>query len=176
MSSFNEKVCQDLHQYLLAMGETDERMPDAPDIEDMWEQTAQAYLPDGVREFSGYPVVSLGWMMYIGMAMAKMWDEDWEKHSQLDNIYLYLRNQRGYDCMDEYIREEVLGLSGDDYTYTEKLVAECASRTNSQLSHAGLEPGTKEAFRAYVEALHNLYTMGAAVQLHRMGYHMTKMG
>jgi len=23
------------------------------------------------------PLASLGWMMYIGMAVAKMWDEDW---------------------------------------------------------------------------------------------------
>ena len=32
-----------------------------------------------------------------------------------------------------------------------------------------------EAFNAYVACLHQLYLMGAAMQLKRMGYHMTKM-
>jgi hypothetical protein len=41
--------------------------------------------------------------------------------------------------------------------------------------HLRLEPGTKEAFTAYVACLHQLYLMGAAVQLKRMGYHMSKM-
>ena len=35
--------------------------------------------------------------------------------------------------------------------------------------------GTKEAFNAYVSCLHQLYLFGAAMQLNRMGYHMTKM-
>ena len=37
------------------------------------------------------------------------------------------------------------------------------------------EPGTKEAFKGYVACLHQLYLMGAAMQLKRMGYHMTKI-
>ena len=41
--------------------------------------------------------------------------------------------------------------------------------------HQYLEPGTKEAFYGYVGCLHQLYLMGAAMQLKRMGYHMTKM-
>ena len=33
----------------------------------------------------------------------------------------------------------------------------------------------KEAFNGYVACLHQLYLFGAAIQLKRMGYHMTKM-
>ena len=33
----------------------------------------------------------------------------------------------------------------------------------------------KEAFNGYVACLHQLYLFGAAMQLNRMGYHMTKM-
>ena len=32
----------------------------------------------------------------------------------------------------------------------------------------------KEAFNSYVSCLHQLYLFGAAMQLNRMGYHMTK--
>ena len=52
---------------------------------------------------------------------------------------------------------------------------ECASRVYNALMHQHLEPGTKEAFNGYVACLHQLYLMGAAMQLKRMGYHMTKM-
>ena len=83
--------------------------------------------------------------------------------------------KRGYDTMDEYIREEVLLLQGIDYTVLEKVTGECASRVYNALMHQHLEPGTKEAFNGYVVCLHQLYLMGAAMQLKRMGYHMTRM-
>jgi hypothetical protein len=114
-----------------------------------------------MREFQDFPSASLGWMMYIGMAVAKMWDTEWEVmeqreqsdaridsaesrqnstegqiYSKIEDLYAYMRDKRGYDQMDEYISEEVNG---------------------------------------YVACLHQLYLMGAAVQLKRMGYHMTKM-
>ena len=54
-------------------------------------------------------------------------------------------------------------------------MAECASRTYSRLSHAGLQPGSGEAFWGYIACLHQLYLMGIAIQLRRMGYHMTQL-
>lgn len=174
MTEFEERVKADLHRYLLSMKEIDERLPENPDIEDKWQEIAEAYMPDGVREYNGYPTVSLGWMMYIGMAMAKYWDTEWEVYSKVENLYIYLRDKQGYDTMDEYIRATVLSLKGDDFANTEHLVAECASRTNSQLRHAGFEAGTKEAFYGYVDCLHQMYLMGCSVQLFRMGYKMVK--
>ncbi len=200
MNEFEDKLHEDLHQFLLSMNEIDVRMPECPDVEEKWESIAKAYIPDGIREFQEFPSASLGWMMYIGMAVAKLWDTEWEVmeqrelsdacidsaesrqnstggqiYSNLDNLYVYLRDKRGYDSMDEYIREEVLQLAGVDYTALEKLVGECASRVYNALMHQRIEPGTKEAFNAYVSCLHQLYLMGAAMQLKRMGYHMTKM-
>ena len=200
MNEFEDKLHEDLHQFLLSMKEVDERLPECPDVEDKWEPIAKAYIPDGIREFQDFPSASLGWMMYIGMAVAKLWDTEWEVmeqreqsdacinsaesrqnstegqiYSNLDDLYAYLRDKRGYDSMDEYIREEVLQLTGVDYTVLEKLVGECASRVYNALMHQRIEPGTKEAFNAYVSCLHQLYLMGAAMQLKRMGYRMTKM-
>ena len=173
MEQFEEKLRQDLHQFLLSVDEVDERLPECPDVEDKWEAIARAYLPDGIREFQEFPSASLGWMMYIGMALAKMWDTEWEIYSKIDDVYAYMRGKRGYDGLDEYIREEVLLLAGADYVGLEKLVGECASRVYNALRRQNIEPGTREAFNAYVACLHQLYLMGIAVQLKRMGYHMT---
>ena len=159
MENFEEQLRSDLHQYLLSMQEVDERMPECPDVEEKWAETLQAYLPDGIREFQDFPSASLGWDIY----------------SKKDNLYAYLRDQRGYDSMDEYIREEVLLLQGAAYTALEKVVGECASRVYHALRHQNIESGTKEAFNAYVSCLHQLYLFGAAMQLNRMGYHMTQM-
>ena len=175
MEEFEDKLHQDLHQFLLSMKEVDERMPECPDVEGKWEEIAKAYIPDGIREFQDFPSASLGWMMYIGMAVAKYWDTEWEIYSRLENLYAYIRDKRGYDSMDEYIREEVLLLKGVDFTVLEKVVGECASRVYNALMHQRFEPGTKEAFKGYVACLHQLYLMGAAMHLKRMGYHMTKI-
>ena len=104
MEQFEDKLHQDLHQFLQSMKEVDERLPECPDVEDKWEEIAKAYITDGIREFQTYPYASLGWMMYIGMAVAKMWDTEWDIYSKIDDLYAYMRDKRGYDSMDEYIR------------------------------------------------------------------------
>lgn len=174
-TDFEKAVRKDLHTYLHGLGRVDSCLPECPDVEELWEKIGRAYLPDGVREFGGYPTVSLGWMMYVGMAVAKLWDTEWEIYSKIDDLYAYLRDKRGYDSMDEYIRGDVLRLDAGGYADMERLVGECASRVYSALRRHSVEPGTPEAFRAYVSCLHQLYLMGAAVQLNAMGYHMTLM-
>ena len=175
MENFEEQLRNDLHQFLQTLQEVDERLPECPDVEEKWEAIAKAYIPDGIREFTDYPSVSLGWMMYIGMAVAKMWDTEWTIYSKIEDLYVYMRDKRGYDAMDEYIREEVLLLEGEAYSALEKLVGECASRIYNALRRQNIEPGTKDAFNGYVACLHQLYLFGAAIQLKRMGYRMTKM-
>ena len=57
----------------------------------------------------------------------------------------------------------------------EALVSECATRVHYDLMREQIEPGTKEAFEAYVASLRQLYLFGVAIQLHRMGYHMERV-
>lgn len=174
--TFEEKIHESLYQYLLSQNEIDTRFPDAIDIEDKWPSIGQSYMVDGIREFRDYPTVSLGWMMYVGMAVAKFWDEEWEIYGNLEDLYLYLRDKEGFDSMDEYVRRDVLQLHTPDYDTTEALVQSCAEMAYSTLRHENIEPGTQQAFEAYIACLHQLYLMGAAVQLYRMGYKMQALG
>lgn len=175
MDKFEQRVHDDLFKQLLQMEEVDERLPEAYDIDERWQPIAESYLVDGVREFTKYPTVSLGWMMYMGMAMAKYWDDDWALYSKVDDLYRFTRDKSGYDLMDEYIRGPLLGLSQPAFDNTENLVRTCAELAHTLLMHEKVEPGTEAAFRAYVACIHQLYLMGAYVQLHRMGYHMVRM-
>jgi len=36
MNEFEDKLHEDLHQFLLSMKEVDERLPECPDLEDKW--------------------------------------------------------------------------------------------------------------------------------------------
>ena len=76
---------QDLSMYLASRQRIDEQLPDAPDIEEQWAKIGESYLPDAMREFSKYPTVALGWIMFVGMVIAKYWDEDWELYGKVDN-------------------------------------------------------------------------------------------
>lgn len=174
INDFEQALRTDLHQYLLSLDKVDERLPEAPDIEGLWPKIGESYLPDGMREFADYPTVSLGWMMFLGMAIAKYWDTDWELYSKVADLYHYLRDQRDYDHLDDHICEKVLLLTEEERQAMVNVVAECAARTYHQLCHGSLQPGTPEAFRGYVAALHQLYLMGMAMELKRLGYHMTK--
>lgn len=98
----------DLHNYLTSIGLVDKHFPEAPDIEERWAKIGESYMPDGIREFNGYPTAALGWMMYVGMAVAKYWDLDWDLYGKVDDLYRYLRDRIGYDDMDTYISEKVL--------------------------------------------------------------------
>ena len=173
--NIEQEIRDDLRQYLEGRQEIDPHMPECPDLEQAWASVGEDYMSDGIREFANYPTVSLGWMMFVGMAMAYYWDTAWDTYGHEPHIYNTLRDQQGYDHLDDYIMDEVLQLSEADRTATRRLVAECASRTYSHLHHAGLQPGSSDAFRGYIACLHQLYLMGIAVQLRRMGYHMTQL-
>ena len=66
-----------------------------------------------------------------------------------------------------------LTLKDADLTYPHDRFA--AYENGNYMMRQGVEPGTAEALQAYVSCLHQMYLMGACVQLHRLGYHMVKM-
>lgn len=173
---FEEKVKENLTTFLQNKGALDAHLPECPDVEEKWALIGRAYLPDGAREFQHYPIVSLGWMMFIGMAMAFYWDTDWEKNASRNDYYEALRDINGYDNLDETVVKTLLGYEGEAADKIIDLVAECASRVYNILSHEQVENGTPEAFGCYVAALHQLYLAGMEMELNALGYHMTPMG
>lgn len=175
---FEKKLHENLHKYLVSIGKVDERLPECPDLEEIWPDVERAYIPDGVREFQEYPVVSLGWIMFVGMALAKLWDHDWVQHSSAGGAAMYaaLRDARGYDNLDDNVLEGILGYKPEEAEKVSEIVGECAARTLSAIQHSGVEPGTEEAAYVYIAALHQLYIMGIALELNTLGYHMTAIG
>lgn len=175
VARFEEKVKADLRNFLLSKGAIDEHFPECPDVEGKWGEIAREYMPDGAREFQSYPAVSLGWMMFVGMAMVFYWDTDWEANSARKDYYSKLRDMKGYDNMDEAVVEALLGYKDEAAEKVTELVAECAQRVLSQINREQVEPGTEAALGCFIAALHQLYLAGMGMELSALGYHMTPM-
>lgn len=173
VKEFEEKVRKDLTEFLQKKGALDSHVPECPDVEEKWPLIARAYLPDGMKEFQEYPVTSLGWIMFVGMAMSFYWDKDWEKYADKTDYYEELRDKKGYDNLDETVITDLLGYEGEAAEKHIELVAECASRVDSILRHEQVESGTEAALGCYIAALHQLYLLGMAMELNALGYHMT---
>ena len=175
LDDYEERVVKHLLRMLTSMELLDGRLPETPDITDKWDSMAETYVADAVREFNDYPAVSLGWSMYLGMAVARYWDVDWELYSKVSDIYVHLRDKRGFDYMDEVVRGEILGLSEADYERMEKIVQDCAYQVLGIMRHESVEPQSPLAFYVFVRSLRALYRVGAALELSSLGYKMCKM-
>lgn len=174
VDNFEKKVREDLMGFLQRNDRVDSHIPECVDVEELWPDIAREYLPDGIREFQKYPMVSLGWMMFIGMAMAWRWDEDWVKYSAEKNYYASIRNMHGYDTLDETVLIDIMKYEGEAVAKESAVVQDCASRVYNLLMREQVEPGTQEAFGCYIAALHQLYLAGMAMELKTLGYKMTK--
>lgn len=175
ISRYEQQFKDDLTYYLQSEHLIGDILPDCPDVAGQWPKVFQSYLNDAVREFTNYPTVALGWMMYVGMAIAKYWDVDWSIYEKVDDLYKYILGKTDYDHLDDYICEKILLLTKNEHTRLEKYVAECASRIYNQICHARIEPGTSEAYYCLYAALEMMYLFGAFIELKSLGYSMQKI-
>lgn len=173
---FENKVKENLTQFLQHKEALDLHVPECPDVEEKWPLIAREYLPDGAKEFQEYPVTALGWIMFVGMAMAFYWDTDWTKYADKQDFYRELRDKNGYDNLDETVVKGLLGYEGEAAEKITELVAECASRVYNLITHEHVEPGTEAALGCFLGALHQLYLAGMESELNALGYHMTPLG
>lgn len=177
LDRYEERLKADLLQLLSSRNELPAQspMPQSPDITDLWlERLAPAYCADAVKEIAQYPLVALGWAMYVGLAVARYWDDDWATYSQHPNLYEHVRDIRGFDYLDEVVRTELYGLrpATPAFQAMEDLVRSCAQLAHDQIRHEQIEPSTPMAFHVFARSIKVLYVVGAALGLRRLGYKM----
>ena len=173
-----ERYTGELEALLLRLaveeGLLEKQLLETEDLTELFPEIAKPYLGDAVPDFEKYPLVSLGWIAFVGMALAVLWDADWERYGKLDaqNLYAQIRQPRGWDELDEYGLEETLGLKKDSeeaQRYT-KFLHRAAEQSLSALMHERAEPSTPLALQLYVRTLYGLYRLGVALGLRFLGY------
>ena len=140
------------------------------DIDAKWKELASDYMADAMKLITDYPTVSVAWAGYMGMAIAKWWDQDWAVFGAWP--YSKLLDKRGFDDMDEHIVRNILGIKLDtpEAEKTEELMRRCATTAIGFIRHENIEPQSIRAFYVYTRAVKVMYEIGAAVELKRLGY------
>ncbi|MBR3074339.1 MAG: hypothetical protein IKH11_01095 [Bacteroidales bacterium] len=168
MSITKEKYRDDLSTHLLEFatggGYLKGSLLNSTDIDDAWLRHAPYYYGDAVKEFNGYPEYCLACAGYLGMAVALLWDKDWQKY--MDVPYSYFQGKRGFDDMDDHITGNILHEDCLSVAAMQSLSAE----TYHFLMKSGAEPGTADAYRFFLVSAEVMYKIGAAVWLNKLGY------
>lgn len=144
------------------------------DIDGNWDLYVKDYVADAVENFNEYPQSSIAWAGFLGMAVAARWDRDWTLFK--DDPYRSYYGKRGFDDMDEHILEDIVKLSESDEAKYSNAMNSCALAALSLIRHEGIEPQTAQGFYILVRTYTVLYKIGAALELHRLGYKKVAVG
>ena len=82
---------------------------DIEELMDKWHESAPQYMADVVPEFARYPMVAIGWACYYGIGAAVYWDACWDKVKDSPDLYAEIRDKRGFDYMDNYVKKTKMG-------------------------------------------------------------------
>ena len=146
------------------------------DIESKFtESLAAPYLADAVREYRAYPEAAVAWAGYLGMAVAKLWDADWQAYQQVR--YEDLLGPRGFDDLDERITAQVLGyeLDSEPARRIADILSYCAVEALTMIRHEHIEPQSPRAYYIFARTVQVLYRIGASIELFLLGYKLERL-
>ncbi len=146
------------------------------DIESKFTETlAQPYLTDAVREYRAFPEAAVAWAGYLGMAIAKFWDADWQTYQQV--TYADLQGPRGFDDLDEQIVQRVLGygLESEPARRIADILSNCAVEALTMIRHEHIEPQSPRAYYVFARTIQVLYRIGASIELFLLGYKLERL-
>lgn len=177
LQKYEEQLTQNLLHAAAELKASGNQLYQTEDLENVWHNIAPQYMVDAVPNIAEYPTVAIAWAGYIGMGLAHLWDKNWEATMKLPDIYEALRTPRGFDEMDEYIIEDVMGylISSDTAARFEALMRQLSSLALAQIRHEQIEPQSEMAFHVYARTVKVMFRIGASCELYRLGYKWQKM-
>lgn len=141
------------------------------DLNRAWAVIAPDYMVDAVPNVAKYPMASIAWSGYIGLALAYMWDKDWN-NVDISTLYSKLVSPRGFDELDEYITEEILNhkLGSDNAMRIENLMRSLSESALNIIRHEQVEPQSEMAFHVYARTIRAVFHVGVSCELYILGY------
>lgn len=145
------------------------------DIDERWKEIAPEYMADAVPQINSFPAAAIAWAGYVGMAIAHRWDEDWSTYA--NEPYENLHGAEGFDDMDENIVQNILRLSLEDEAAQkiEDMMRRCANTAITFIRREEIEAQSTKAFYIFARTARVLFRIGAAMELHRLGYKFEKV-
>lgn len=173
--AYEENLLQEMLKMCTSLGMLDGTLLNSEDIDQKWKEWAPEYIAEALPEVNSYPEFAIACAGYAGMAAAQWWDEDWGRHHGAG--YESLHGARGFDDMDEYIVQNILGLelNSDQAKQIMNILLCCAQKAVTFISHEHIEAQTVKAFHIFARTVRVLFKIGAALQLRRCGYKFHKV-
>lgn len=166
MEPFEHLLHEELLHYLKSLGIIHSDIDVCAEMDDLWEKIARPYVPDAIRQWDTHqsPATTMGSMMYIGMAVAKLWQQGEQERCKMDNLYQSLYNKGGFTEIGRVVSKEVLQLTEEQDQATAKLVSDCADRTFALLKRQDFKPTTRNGFKGYLRCIRQMFIFGAAIE------------
>lgn len=174
---YEQQLTESMLEKCTSKGFLDGQLLEVEELNEKWTEIAPEYMVDAVPEFNNYPAVAISWAAYIGMGMAAMWDGDWGQYKDSKDLYGTFREPRGFDAMDEYVVEKLLGLSLDspENVSTAELLLGCAHSAMSMMRNEKIEPQSTDAFYIFARTAKVFFKIGVALELKKLGYKYEKV-
>lgn len=177
LNRYEESLRKTLTDHLSQRKWLDGRLLEVEELNERWRSSAPSYMADAVPEIAKYPLVAIAWAMYEGMGAAVLWDKEWSRYENIDDLHKMFTEPRGFDCMDEYITEILLALplGSAEAERVEDMVRSTAECAQSLIRKEQIEAQSVMAFHIFARTTKVMFEAGVAVSLRRLGYNYVKV-
>lgn len=174
--NYEKTLLEGLMKVCSSAGLMDGTLLGSEDLDGKWESIIKDYIADAVLQFNDYPEATIAWPAFIGMAVACMWDNDWEVFKDLPYASLY--GEHGFDDMDEHILRDIMKIPLDSEEASKIVDAmdSCALAALALIRHEGVEAQTAQGFFILARTYTVMFKIGVSTALKRMKYKFEKIG
>ncbi|MFR9649484.1 MAG: hypothetical protein SNJ33_00725 [Rikenellaceae bacterium] len=176
LESFENQLLERLLKEVSDQGLLNGELLASEDLDEKWKSSAPEYMAAAVPQINEFPLAAIAWAGYFGIGAAILWDTDWESYCDVDDLFSLIAKPRGFDCMDEYVTEGLMGypLDGEQAKLLESIMLNCATIAESAIRKEQIEAQSIMAFQIFARTTKVMYRIGVAISLAILGYKYTK--
>ncbi|MFR9620159.1 MAG: hypothetical protein SNH63_02935 [Rikenellaceae bacterium] len=177
LAQYEEKLLLELLRQASDEGILEGQLLAVEELEERWHTSAPEYMAAAVPQIAQYPSVAIAWAGYVGIGATVLWDTDWDSYAEVEDIYSLLAAPRGFDELDEYVVEGLLGykLESAEAERVENIMRNAANLAQTMIRKEAVEPQSVMAFHIFARTAKSLYRLGIAIGLRLLGYRYEKM-
>ena len=177
LNSCTEKLSDTLVKQCTVDGVLDGKMLMVEELNEKWRTSAPEYMVDAVPQIAEYPSAAIAWACYVGMGAAVLWDKSWGEYKDTEDWYSIMAKPRGFDCLDEYVIECLVGykLDSEENQKLEAVIRKCANTAQTMIRKEGIEPQSVMAFHLFARVVKVFFELGVSLELKHRGYKYVKV-
>ena len=177
LNSFSRKLAKTLIEQCTADQVLDGELYTVEELDEKWNGLAPEYMAAAVPQIAEYPLAAIAWAAYVGMGAAVLWDKSWAEYKDVEDWYSMLAKPRGFDCLDEYVVECLVGyrLDSEDNQKLESAIRKCAHTAQTMIRKEGIEPQSVMAFHLFARVVKVFFRLGVSLELRHRGYKYVKV-